>query len=212
MVAMWVQENADREPLVIVDTLEKIRAPRGANAYHDDYQAGGLLQTMEAPGGVVIAVHHSRKGASEDFLDEVSGTLGLAGSVDTVITLKRKRTDVAAELSVTGRDVDETVYSLTFMEGKWHPADGSLSAAAKKACEPPLSDKMVAVLDFVNSRERTTAADVVQNLSDIKEATARQYLTRLAKNGLIQRTATGVYEPVTVSQVSRDQDRPGSAD
>ena len=34
----WVQENADREPLVIVDTLEKIRGPRGANSYQDDYR------------------------------------------------------------------------------------------------------------------------------------------------------------------------------
>jgi hypothetical protein len=39
-----------------------------------------------------IAVHHNRKGESDDFLDQVSGTLGLAGSVDTIITLNRQRT------------------------------------------------------------------------------------------------------------------------
>lgn len=121
------------------------------------------------------------------------------------ITLKRKRTDVAATLSVTGRDVDEMVYSVTFMEGKWHAADGSLSAAAKKAGEPQLSDKMVAVLEFVNARELTTATDLVENLPDIKGSTARQYLNRMASRGLIRRIAAGVYGPVTVSQVSQEE-------
>ena len=197
----WVTEHGRRQPLVIVDTLEKIRGERGANAYRDDYRAGTLLQKMEAPGGAVIAVHHSRKGTSDDFLDEVSGTLGLAGSVDTVITLKRRRTAAVAELSITGRDVDEMVYSVNFMEGKWHAADGSLGAAAKKATEPQLSEKMVQVLELVNSRDCTTAADVVQTLSHIPAGTARQYLARLTDSGKIRRMGEGVYAPVTLSRV-----------
>ncbi|EPQ72836.1 hypothetical protein MMEU_4218 [Mycobacterium marinum str. Europe] len=208
----WVVKQAHRQPLVIVDTLEKIRGPRTANGYSDDYKAGGLLQTMEAAGGAVIAVHHSRKNASEDFLEEVSGTLGLAGSVDTVITLKRKRTDTAATLSVTGRDVDEMSYSLTFTDGKWHPSDGALTAAADKAKEIELSDGMLAVADLVNSRTRTTASDVVQNIPNMKEATARQYLNRLAnQHGLIHRIDTGVFGPVTVSQLSQPNPSEGVA-
>jgi hypothetical protein len=208
----WVKEHASRQPLVIVDTLEKIRAPRSANGYADDYQAGGLLQTLEVPGGAVVAVHHSRKSASEDFLEEVSGTLGLARSVDTVITLKRKRNDAVGVLSVTGRDVDEMVYSVTFADSKWYATDGTLSAAAEKANEVKLSDKMLAVAELVNSRVRTTAADVVENLPDFKEATARQYLNRLAgQHGLIRRVDTGVYEPVTVSRVSRERVNEGDA-
>jgi hypothetical protein len=38
---------------------------------------------------------------------------------------------------------------------------------------------MMAVLEFVNSRECTVAADVVKHLPDISASTARQYLTRL---------------------------------
>ena len=73
----WVESHCDEKPLVIVDTLEKIRGGRTQNAYSDDYQAGTLLQSLLAKGGTVIAVHHNRKGDSEDFLDQVSGTLGL---------------------------------------------------------------------------------------------------------------------------------------
>jgi hypothetical protein len=71
------------------------------------------------------------------------------------------------------------VYSVNFMAGTWCAADGSLAAAAEKANEPQLSEKMMAVLEFVNSRECTVAADVVKHLPDISASTARQYLTRL---------------------------------
>jgi hypothetical protein len=83
----WVEIHKDCKPMVIVDALAKVRGPRGNNLYADDYKAGTSLQVLLALSGSVIAVHHTRKGESDDFLNDVSGTLGLAGSVDTVITL-----------------------------------------------------------------------------------------------------------------------------
>jgi hypothetical protein len=121
--------------------------------------------------------------------------------VDTIITLKRKRTAAAAELSVTGRDVEEMVYSVNFMDGRWHAADGSLSAAAGKSTELQLSEKMIAVLELVNSRECTSSSDVVGSLPDVNANTARQYLTRLTESGMIRRMAVGIYGPVTLSRV-----------
>jgi AAA domain len=208
----WVGAHKDRKPMVIVDTLERVRGARGNNAYADDYRAGTALQSLLTNGGSVIAVHHTRKGESDDFLDDVSGTHGLGGSFDTVITLKRARTGKAGTLSVTGRDVEEMIYSLTFIDGVWK-ADGSdLAAAANKVTEHKLGEKMCGVLDLVNVRVETTAADVVAKLG-ISDSTARQYLGRLAdKHGLIDRISTGVYGPVTVSQVSQDHDCASSAD
>jgi response regulator of citrate/malate metabolism len=74
---------------------------------------------------------------------------------------------------------------------------------------------MRGVLELVNSRVQTTAADLAANLG-IGDSTARQYLRRLAdEHRLITRINTGVYGPVTVSQVaqvSREQDCADSAD
>ncbi len=205
----WIAAHEDYKPMVIVDTLEKIRGPRGNNSYADDYRAGTALQTLVTNGGSVIAVHHTRKGESEDFTDDVSGTLGLVGSVDTVITLKRTRIGDASTLSVTGRDVEEKVYALTFVDGVWKADGTDLAAAAQKVAEPKLGEKMGAVLELVNSRTETTAADVVANLG-FTDSTARQYLHRLAnEHGLITRISTGIYGPVTVSQVSQDHDPAG---
>ena len=208
----WVKEHNDGGPMVIVDTLEKVRGQRGNNPYADDYKAGTSLQSLLALGGSVIAVHHTRKGESEDFLDDVSGTLGLAGSVDTVITLKRVRNTNTGTLNVTGRDVEEKVYSLLFVDGVWKADGGELAAAAMKATERKLGEKMRNVLELVDSRSQTTAADVVIHMG-IEHSTARQYLHRLANDhGLIARLTTGAYGPVTLSQVSREQDPAGSGD
>jgi hypothetical protein len=72
----------------------------------------------------------------------VSGTLGLAGSVDTVITLKWTRAEGTGALSVTGRDVAEMVYPLTFDDGVWNADGTDLADAANKVTERMLSEKM----------------------------------------------------------------------
>jgi len=210
VAGQWVEDHHTDKPLVIVDTLEKIRGERGQSAYSDDYKAGTLLQTLLAKGGTVIAVHHNRKGGSDDFLDQVSGTLGLAGSVDTVITLNRERTGTSGTLSVTGRDVDETVYKLNFVGGQWSTDGGDLAEAARRSTTRKLSAKMQETLELVDSGMATTSTEVAEYVG-VADSTARQYLSRLASvHGLIERTGTGKYGPVTVSQVS--QRAPSSED
>ena len=89
----------------------------------------------------------------------------------------------------------------------WKADCGELSAAASKVAERKLGENMRKVLQLVNSRSQTTAADVVIHLG-IEHSTARQYLHRLAnEHGLITRLTAGAYGPVTVSQVSRGENR-----
>ena len=77
-------------------------------------------------GIAVVVVHHTRKAASEDFLDAVSGTQGLAGAADAVIVLRRTRGSADAELHITGRDVIEATYAMRFdsESGNWELLDG----------------------------------------------------------------------------------------
>jgi hypothetical protein len=97
--------------LVIVDTLEKIR-PRNSSAdrnlYTADYLIGDLLTPLSKQHGVsILIIHHTRKAVADDPLDLVSGTLGLTGSVDGVMVLRRERGQADAFLYVTGRDIEE---------------------------------------------------------------------------------------------------------
>jgi hypothetical protein len=59
-------------------------------------------------------VTHTRKAAAEDFLEEVSGTLGLTGAADSVLVLKRDRQAVEGTLSLTGRDIEERELAIAF--------------------------------------------------------------------------------------------------
>lgn len=106
--------------LVVVDTLAKIR-PRGGgknqNLYETDYDAIEPFQELAKSRQVaVVFVHHTRKMLSEDPLEEVSGTLGLTGSADSIIVIKRKRFERRGTLSVISRDIGEAALAVDYDE------------------------------------------------------------------------------------------------
>ncbi|MCZ7526558.1 MAG: hypothetical protein M5U14_09385 [Acidimicrobiia bacterium] len=94
-------------------------ALNGETTYQRDYRIGAALKALtdDHPGTTVIVNHHDRKASSDDFVDAVSGTHGLAGSADTVVILGRGRHDSTGLVQVTGRDVPEAEYAVTFVEG-----------------------------------------------------------------------------------------------
>jgi hypothetical protein len=106
--------------LVIVDTLTKIRPRAGGknqNLYEVDYDAIEPFQMLAKERQVaVVFVHHTRKQLSEDPLEEVSGTLGLTGSADSVLVLKRKRFERRGVLSIISRDIGEAALSVDYDE------------------------------------------------------------------------------------------------
>jgi RecA-family ATPase len=104
----WLREHREAR-LVVVDTLAKIRPrTRGQNVYQEDYAALEELLPLAAEHEVaIVVVHHTRKMAAADPLDEISGSTGLTGGVDGVLVLKRDRGKADAVLHVDGRDIEE---------------------------------------------------------------------------------------------------------
>ena len=94
-IAEFIERRPGEKPLIILDTLGKVKPPKrpGDDAYQADYAIGTTLKTIidTAPGGTLLVVHHTRKAEALDFVDSVSGTQGIAGSVDFVLVLDRKR-------------------------------------------------------------------------------------------------------------------------
>ncbi|ODQ85329.1 AAA family ATPase, partial [Mycolicibacterium holsaticum] len=193
--------------LVILDTLGRARQQRrrGDDPYLADYQEGvALKDVVDAfPGSALLGVHHTRKASSDDWVDDLSGTLGLAGSADYVLVLRRARGSSEATLQVTGRDAPEGEYAFTVTEGNWTLSGAGLAEAADEATNrrerKVLGDRALEVLALVNERapgSHTTAADVTAELG-IGSDQARVYLNRLATGGRITKTGRGAYTSVT---------------
>ncbi|MFD0552660.1 AAA family ATPase [Streptomyces rectiviolaceus] len=147
-IAGWLDRNPDAR-MVVIDVFAKMRgqSPQGASAYDADYVAVGYAKRLADHYGVaVVLVHHVRKMASEDFLTEVSGTNGIAGAADATLVLKRARGQADGILHVTGRDVNEAEYALSFQEasGAWHLLDGPVA-------DHTVGDTRAAILRFVRA-------------------------------------------------------------
>jgi hypothetical protein len=94
--------------LVIVDTLARVRPHGRREGYQADADAlGWWHEIAHALGLAIVVIHHTRKLEAEDPLDSVSGTRGLTGVADTVVTLTRGRGEADGVLNVSGRDVPD---------------------------------------------------------------------------------------------------------
>ena len=136
VIAEFMHRYADEKPLVILDTLGKVKRHKkpGEDSYLVDYEVGSALKKLAdaVPGSTLLVVHHTRKAESADFVDTVSGTQGIAGSVDFVLVLARKRHENNAILSVTGRDIVEAEYALHADDGVLWRLDGADLDAARE--------------------------------------------------------------------------------
>ena len=109
----FIKEHPDTR-LIIIDTLQKIRdAGDERYSYASDYEVITKLKRFaDASGVCVLLVHHTRKQQADDRFDKISGTNGLMGAADGAFLLqKERRTDNAATLDVSGRDLqDQRLY------------------------------------------------------------------------------------------------------
>jgi hypothetical protein len=89
-------------------------------AYEADYSMHGLLHALAtAKGATILAVTHTKKGATGDWLEAITGSSGITGAADTVWVLKRDRGQMNATLRVTGRDVRDSELALKLDGGLW---------------------------------------------------------------------------------------------
>ena len=109
----FVREHPDTR-LIIIDTLQKIREVGDERySYASDYEVITKLKRFADTSRVcLLLVHHTRKQQADDRFDKISGTNGLMGAADGAFLLqKERRTDSAATLDISGRDLqDQRLY------------------------------------------------------------------------------------------------------
>jgi hypothetical protein len=181
-LAEWLQERPGAR-LVAVDTLAKTRPrTRGQNVYQEDYAALEDLLPLAAEHGVaIVVVHHTRKMAAADPLDEISGSTGLTGGVDGVLVLKRDRGKADAVLHVDGRDIEEPAeYAL-----KWDAETAGWTIVGD-AEEYRMSEERKAIVGVLTEAGESLSPGEVADILDKSRNTVKQRLWRMAQDGQVE--------------------------
>ncbi|HEY7427433.1 MAG TPA: AAA family ATPase [Gemmataceae bacterium] len=185
----WLATHPDAR-LVIIDTWGRwrpFRTVRG-EAYEIDYGDGCEMKKLADRYSVsIIIVHHCRKLAAGDPLEEVSGSVGLTAACDGVLVLRRERGQHDAALMVTGRDVDEQDLALTF------DARYCLWQVVGEADECRRSRERQDILDLFTDGAEMSISQIIAKSSRTPAAT-RQLVSRLAREGLLKTTRRGMYQ------------------
>lgn len=193
----WLEVHPDAR-LVVVDTLKKVRPRASGNrgVYDVDYEALELLLPLAAEHDVaIVVVHHTRKMAASDPLDEISDSTGLSGGVDGALVLKRDRGKADAYLHVTGRDIEEEQE----LALRWdsNTACWCLIGDAEEHRRSEIRREIHEVL--AEADQPMGPKDVATVLEQDYEA-VRQRLYQMSKDGEVKVVSRGRYTVVTDSE------------
>ena len=201
-VRTFFARHGDKDPVVVVDTVAKLRTgdtrERGENAYEADYRFGDkLVELVRAnPGSSLIGVFHRKKGVEGgDFVEAVSGSSGTTAAADTVLVAQKPRDDDRGVLHVTSRDAVGGAYAVRMTEDGGWQLDGdtlqeSIDAMATRRMDERLGDDAQEVLDAAQSMPgEFTSKDVVEVMGGDTDA---------AKVGAILRNLTRGQTPRVV--------------
>ncbi|MDL2233234.1 helicase RepA family protein [Ruminococcaceae bacterium OttesenSCG-928-L11] len=182
--------------LIVIDTLQKVRrdVSSSVNAYSHDYSELSKLKTIADTHGIcILLVHHIRKLADgRDPMNEVSGSTGITGTVDTIYVLKKdSRFSAMATLYVSGRDVEQQELSLKFENTVWRLVEYKGQAELHKESIP---DFVYHVAVFMEGKSKWTGSMTQllfeMSIDDLQPSAASRYLTRFCYEAL---TPVGIH-------------------
>jgi DNA-binding transcriptional ArsR family regulator len=175
--------------VVIVDTLQRMLSIEDLNDYA---QAVDNLSRLKAIADdlkiAIVAIHHTRKGGNKDtdHMESALGSTGINATADCTLTMLRQRGASEVTLSVTGRDVEDTRYSLS-----WNPELCSFSITEQGPLKPVLTEAKQQIIDLLESEKRNwTTGEITEKLGK-SNSTISEHLGELFKFRLIDRPKTG---------------------
>lgn len=188
-IAAWIETHSDAR-LVAIDTWGRFRPVRlgKADGYEIDYADGAVIKAIADKCGVsIVIVHHCRKLAAADAVEEVAGSVGLTGACDGILVMRRERGQHDATLMVTGRDVDETELALSFSK------DHCLWQLMGDAEDYRLSQERSEILALF-AEGKPLSPKQVEALTGKPAPSVRKMLSRMTRDGQLTASARGYYQ------------------
>ena len=188
-IEKWVAGHKEAR-LVVVDILAKFRVPTSGKRapYEQDYEAlSGLQHVAQKYQITVIVVHHTRKAGGEDPVDEISGTLGIAGAADAFMIIKadagKNKTMV-----IRGRDIEEKELAVKFAKGtcKWEILGDPETVN--------MSEARVKILEALKQMGEPMSPKDLQDITRLDKKTIENHLLRMMPDQ-VERIGRGKYQP-----------------
>jgi len=194
----WIQKHPDCK-LVAIDTLQMVRPPQtGQNMYEFDYESIARFRPLAATHGIaIVIVHHTRKSADTDFINKVSGTLGLTGAADAVMVLERKKGSEYGVVQVTGRSVAENKFAIYFP-----PSLSRLKIIDYEKFQ--LSEERKRIVELLEDIDEPLRPYDISLYLDNDACSTRKLLSRMVKDGQIVKVSRGSY---AVKEKRSDEER-----
>lgn len=174
----FLQSHPDVK-LLVIDTIAWIRSnhSKGGNAYLDDYHFMAKFKRLYSGMGVSsLLIHHTRKAESTNFMDDVSGSRGMTGGAHTVLTLI-KSGDISTLRGSGNKLKDDYVLKFQLMNG-YKPMTEFTT----------IREKILSVISEEPQHYKIIAQRLEQNPGSIATI-----LSRMVKDGLIQRAGIGIF-------------------
>jgi len=160
----FVKEHPDTN-LVVIDTLQKIRKPKG-DTYAGDYAVISALKNLADRLNIaIVCIHHTRKMKAKDTFDSVLGSTGLTAAADGIYVLERKADGKPfGRLSFISRDLPDGDLPVRFDHDtcRWYPI-----ASSDMERELLLADEAMSALVSFMKQEliyEGTATDLCERL------------------------------------------------
>lgn len=194
VIDKWLTEHPKCK-LVIIDTFAHFRGHetgRSQNVYQLDYEAVMPLTRIAAKHGItLIIIHHERKGSDKnglDFIEDTSGSTGLTGGVDGIMSIKGKRgpseENETRVFALTGRDVpNDFFFNISFdaETGGWRLAKQQ--------------DVAQDILSLLRKYPVLKLSEIYSSLPNTNQSRIRQVLLDLRHEGRVENTAHGYRLP-----------------
>jgi hypothetical protein len=182
--------------VVIIDTFQKMMGISDLNDYSQTVNGMSALKDIaDSLNIAVIVIHHNRKGGDNDgdHMESALGSTGINATADTTLTMRRKRGTGEATLSVTGRDVEDTAFTMS-----WDKDICSWAVTSQAALKPALSEAQQQIIDLLESEVRNwSAGEIIEAAGKSKQA-VNDLLSKMKSTGLIENPCRGQWRSKAV--------------
>ena len=190
--------TAQKIDLLIIDTYSKFYGCDFKDSYAGHYEnITELKELAEKYDIAILIIHHTTKKKNEDWAQNILGSQGITGAVDTIMYLDRKRGSDEGILYVTGRDVEEQLINVTFNNENCRWIKSKFNKDNNIQLSPE-REKLYKILR--DNKEPMQLKDIADKVGKSKTS-VQNLLKKLYDNNLVKIVKTGFYQVQDSKQV-----------